>query len=121
MKIPAPGDGEGSPVYVLPADGIAFDIAQFFAALERNGRGFSVIYTTPGNSIDMPMLGTYNYMCPRIVLVNHGTSTVNWGFGSANQPLEAGASITLEWKNPVLNALVYNDLGTSGVIIGVTG
>ena len=105
----------------LPTDGIAYDMFRFLIALERNGRGFAVSFVTQGNSIDTPILTTYNYLCPSITLVNHGSQTVNWGYNSANQPLEAGSSITLTWKNPVANALVINDLGNAGVVIGING
>ena len=105
----------------MPTDGIAYDMLRFLIALERGGKGFAVTHTTKGNSIDVPILATFNYLCPSITLVNHGSVSVNWGYNSANQELEAGSSITLQWKNPVANALVINDLGNAGVVIGING
>ena len=98
------------------SSGIIPDLARWIVGVLLNyGRGVQSVVTTRGTNVDTKLLSESNFIVPEITLLNNGTSTINVGFGKAEVPLLAGKTWVLKWKNPVANALVYNDLGVSGI------
>lgn len=97
------------------------DLANFvWRSLIAEGKGFAQVYTTTGNGVDFKVAENQDRVFPAITIVNHGASQVLWGYQTARVPLEAGASRTIRWKNPVADKLVVNDQSNSGVVIEVS-
>ena len=106
--------------------GVAADMARWFLAFVKHGRGVQITYNTQGNSTDFKIAENSDFIFPSLTILNVGSSSIRVGYGSTVNGtkgflLLGGASLTLKWINPRVSQLVANDMGTAGTEIDVIG
>ena len=94
---------------------IAEDMFNFILAILHPKMGVQDHVVTNGNAAQtIPLLKTYDRICPAITIVNTSGGTVTVGFGgNPTFPLVVGASITLRYRNPCKSGLCVQDNGTA--------